>query len=131
LLELLQEKLMTNWSDAAWIMAAKAAGAVAGSVVSLAYMLPKDKSEAAIRFLVGIVCGLAFGGMAGVKIANELDIRGQIGDGELMLMGATAASLAAWSALGIFARLASRIGESKPSQNGTSASDKKDIADAS
>lgn len=120
---------MTNWSDAAWILAAKAAGAVAGSVVSLAYMLPKDKSEAAIRFLVGIVCGLAFGGMAGVTIANELDIRGQLGDGELMLMGATAASLAAWSALGIFARLAARIGESKPSQSGTSASSKKDIAD--
>lgn len=119
---------MTNWSDAAWILAAKAAGAIAGSAVSLAYMLPRDKGEAAIRFIVGIVCGLAFGGLAGVKIASELDIRGQLGDGELMLMGAAAASLAAWTALGIFARLTARIGESKPPQDHPSPSGKRDIA---
>jgi hypothetical protein len=58
---------MTHWSDAAWILAAKAAGAIAGSAVSLAYMLPRDKSEAAIRFIVGIVCGLAFGGEPGSR----------------------------------------------------------------
>jgi hypothetical protein len=121
---------MTNWSDAAWILAAKAAGAVAGSAVSLAYMLPRDKSEAAIRFIVGIVCGLAFGGLAGVKIASELDIRGQLGDGELMLMGAAAASLAAWTALGIFTRISARMGESKSLQEGASSSDKRDIANA-
>lgn len=121
---------MTNWSDAAWILAAKAAGAVAGSAVSLAYMLPRDKSEAAIRFIVGIVCGLAFGGLAGVKIASELDIRGQLGDGELMLMGAATASLAAWTALGIFARLTARIGESKSPQDRSSPSGKRDIANA-
>ncbi|MBA8901317.1 MULTISPECIES: DUF6107 family protein [unclassified Phyllobacterium] len=121
---------MTNWSDAAWILAAKAAGAIAGSAVSLAYMLPKDKSEAAIRFIVGIVCGLAFGGLAGVKIASELDIGGQLGDGELMLMGAAAASLAAWTALGIFARITARMGESKSPLDGPSSSTKRDIANA-
>ncbi|MBZ9600408.1 DUF6107 family protein [Phyllobacterium chamaecytisi] len=119
---------MTHWSDAAWILAAKAAGAIAGSAVSLAYMLPRDKSEAAIRFIVGIVCGLAFGGVAGIKIAAELDIGGELGKTELMLMGATAASLAAWTALGIFARIAARIGESKPPQIDRSPSDERDIA---
>ncbi|MCO4318351.1 DUF6107 family protein [Phyllobacterium sp. 21LDTY02-6] len=121
---------MTNWSDAAWVLAAKAAGAIAGSAVSLAYMLPKQKSEAAIRLIVGIVCGLAFGGAAGVKIAAELNIRGELGDGELMLMGAAAASLAAWTALGIFTRLAARIGESKSANGGASPSTEKDITHA-
>ncbi|MBB3238109.1 DUF6107 family protein [Phyllobacterium endophyticum] len=119
---------MTHWSDAALILAAKAAGAIAGSAVSLAYMLPKDKSEAAIRFLVGIVCGLAFGGAAGVKIAAELDIGGELGKGELMLMGAAAASLAAWTALGIFARIAARMGETRLPQIDSDASGKRDIA---
>jgi hypothetical protein len=81
----IRENKMTHWSDAAWILAAKAAGAIAGSAVSLAYMLPRDKSEAAIRFIVGIVCGLAFGGAAGIKIAAELDIGGELGKTELML----------------------------------------------
>ncbi|QND52393.1 hypothetical protein HB779_11105 [Phyllobacterium sp. 628] len=121
---------MTNWSEAAWILVAKAAGAIAGSAVSLAYMLPRDKGEAAIRFIVGIVCGLAFGGAAGVKIAAELDIRGQLGDGELMLMGAAAASLAAWTALGVFARITARMGESKSAEIASNPSDKRDIADA-
>ncbi|MEP7456987.1 DUF6107 family protein [Phyllobacterium sp. SB3] len=121
---------MTNWSDAAWILAAKAAGAIAGSAVSLAYMLPRDKSDAAIRFIVGIVCGLAFGGVAGIKIAAELDIRGQLGDGELMLMGAAAASLAAWTALGVFARIAARMGEAKAPPVIPDSSDKGDAANA-
>ncbi|EJN01401.1 DUF6107 family protein [Phyllobacterium sp. YR531] len=120
---------MPNWSDAAWILAAKAAGAIAGSAVSLAYMLPRDKSEAAIRFIVGIVCGLAFGGVAGIKIAAELDIRGQLGDVELMLMGAAAASLAAWTALGVFARIAARMGESKTLPIQPGASHKEDESD--
>lgn len=121
---------MTNWSDAAWILAAKAAGAIAGSAVSLAYMLPRDKSDAAIRFIVGIVCGHAFGGVAGIKIAAELDIRGQLGDGELMLMGSAAASLAAWTALGVFARIAARMGETKAPPVGSDSSDKGDAANA-
>ncbi|KXF78282.1 hypothetical protein ATN84_00295 [Paramesorhizobium deserti] len=95
--------------DTAWVLLAKAAGAVAGSAVSLAYMLPKGKQEAAIRFAVGIICGLVFGGAAGVKIAEELAIDGSLGKAELMLMGSAAASLAAWSALGIFNRFAERM----------------------
>ncbi|GGA93674.1 hypothetical protein GCM10011491_22360 [Brucella endophytica] len=94
--------------DTAWLWLAKAAGAVAGSAVSLAYVLPRGKREAAIRFAVGIICGLVFGGAAGVKLAEQLSITGMLGNTELMLMGSAAASLAAWSALGIFTRFAER-----------------------
>ncbi len=106
---------MSNWndavlaSDAAWLWFAKVAGAVAGSAVSLAYMLPHGKREAAIRFAVGIICGMVFGGAAGVKIAETLALGGALGRAELMLMGSAAASLAAWSALGIFKRFAERL----------------------
>lgn len=105
---------MSNWndavmaSDAAWIAFSKVAGAVAGSAVSLAYMLPHSKREAAIRFAVGIICGMVFGGVAGVKIAQTLALQDVLGRAELMLMGAAAASLAAWTALGVFKRFAER-----------------------
>lgn len=101
--------------DAAWLWAAKGAGAVAGSAISLAYLLPKGPRDAAIRFAVGVICGLVFGGAAGVKIADELGISRLIGAGETMLVGAAAASLCAWWALGLamraftHGRLAKRI----------------------
>lgn len=100
---------MSNISDVAWLWVAKGAGALAGSAVSLAYMLPKGRREAVVRFVVGLICGLAFGGAAGVKIATELQIGNELGETELMLMGSAAASLAAWSALGILARFAERM----------------------
>ncbi|KAB2746760.1 MULTISPECIES: DUF6107 family protein [Brucella] len=96
-------------SEATWIWFAKMAGAVAGSAVSLAYMLPYGKREAAIRFAVGIICGMVFGGAAGVKISETLALGGLLGRAELMLMGSAAASLAAWSALGIFKRFSERL----------------------
>ncbi|EEY07713.1 conserved hypothetical protein [Brucella pinnipedialis M163/99/10] len=77
--------------------------------VSLAYMLPHGKREAAIRFAVGIICGMVFGGAAGVKIAETLALGDALGRAELMLMGSAAASLAAWSALGVFRRFAERL----------------------
>ncbi|MET0597382.1 MAG: DUF6107 family protein [Mesorhizobium sp.] len=92
---------MTDISEAAWLWAAKGTGAVAGSAVSLAFMLPKRRREAALRFAVGLVSGLVFGGTAGVKIATELDVVDALGGGELMLMGSAAASLSAWWALGL------------------------------
>ena len=95
-------------SDAAWIWFAKVSGAVAGSAVSLAYMLPHGRREAAVRFAVGIICGMVFGGAAGVKLSAMLSLDGLLGRAELMLMGSAAASLAAWSALGIFRRFAER-----------------------
>jgi len=95
---------MNDMNGAAWLWAAKGAGAVAGSAISLAYILPAGRREAALRFAVGLVCGLVFGGTAGLKIAGELGIEGMIGPGETALMGAAAASLSAWWGLGFLKR---------------------------
>ncbi len=97
-------------NDAAWLWAAKGAGAVAGSAISLAYILPKGRREAAARFAVGVVCGLVFGGTAGLKIAAELGVDRLIGTTEMMLMGSAAASLCAWWALGLVLRTFARHG---------------------
>ena len=118
---------MSNFTDTAWVWAAKGAGAVAGSAVSLAYMLPKGRREAVVRFVVGLICGLTFGGATGIKIATELEIGAELGEAELMLMGSAAASLAAWSALGILARFAERLqGESNSSRSFPSDSNQKE-----
>ena len=92
-----------------WIWLAKITGAVSGSAVSLAYMLPKGKREAAIRFAVGLMCGMIFGGAAGVKIAEHLTLTNSLEQAELMLMGSAAASFAAWTALGFFKRFTDRL----------------------
>ncbi len=92
-----------------WIWLAKITGAVSGSAVSLAYMLPKGKREAAIRFAVGLMCGMIFGGAAGVKIAEHLTLTNSLGQAELMLMGSAAASFAAWTALGFFKCFTDRL----------------------
>jgi hypothetical protein len=91
-------------NDTAWLWIAKGAGAVAGSAISLAYILPHGRREAATRFAVGVVCGLVFGGTAGLKVATELGIARMIGPVEQMLMGAALASLCAWWALGFIMR---------------------------
>jgi hypothetical protein len=91
---------MSDVTQDAWLWAAKGAGAVAGSAISLAYILPQGRREAAVRFAVGVVCGLVFGGTAGLKIAVELGVERLIGPTETMLMGSAAASLCAWWALG-------------------------------
>lgn len=95
---------MSDMSNAALMWAVKGAGAALGSAVSLAYVLPKGRREAAIRFLVGIACGVVFGTAAGLKIADELSLPGRIGDVELMMMGSAAASFCAWWALGFVIR---------------------------
>jgi hypothetical protein len=91
---------MTLLSDAAWIWVAKGLGAVAGSAISIAYILPRGRREAGIRFAVGVVSGLVFGGAAGLKIAGELGIEDRLGPAETILMGSAAASLCAWWAVG-------------------------------
>lgn len=96
-------------SDATWIWCAKVIGAVAGSAVSLAYMLPDGRREAAMRFAVGLICGMVFGGAAGVTIAEKFALGDVLGRAELMLVGATVSSLAAWTALGVFQRFAERL----------------------
>ncbi|MEP9388775.1 DUF6107 family protein [Mesorhizobium sp. KR9-304] len=101
---------MTDISGTGWLWAAKGAGAVAGSAISLAYILPQGRREAAVRFAVGVVCGLVFGGTAGLKIAVELGVDQLIGASETMLMGSAAASLCAWWALGAVIRMLKRKG---------------------
>ena len=99
---------MSEVSHDAWVWAAKGAGAVAGSAVSLAYILPQGRRDAAARFAVGVVCGLLFGGTAGLKIAVELGVDRLIGTAETMLMGSAAASLCAWWVLGAVIRMLRR-----------------------
>jgi len=95
---------MTLLSDTTLIWAAKGLGAVAGSAISIAYILPKGRREAAIRFAVGVVSGLVFGGAAGLKIVSELGIEDRLGAVETVLMGSAAASLCAWWAVGFVSR---------------------------
>jgi hypothetical protein len=95
---------MTDLSEAAWLWAAKGAGAVAGSAISLAYLLPSGRREAAARFAVGVVSGLVFGGTAGVKIAKELGVADLLGAAEMLVMGSAVASVSAWWALGFLMR---------------------------
>lgn len=91
-------------NDAIWFWSAKVGGAVAGSAISLAYVLPAGRREAGLRFGVGIASGLVFGGTAGVKVAVELGIEENLGPYELVLMGSAAASLCAWWGLGLLMR---------------------------
>lgn len=84
----------------------KLAGAVAGSAISVAYLLPSGQREAAIRFLAGIVMGLVFGGPAGLLIAESLDLDTRLTAVELTVIGSAAASLCAWGALGVLTRFA-------------------------
>lgn len=113
---------MADINDAAWLWAAKGAGAVAGSAISLAYILPRGRREAAVRFGVGVACGLVFGGVAGLKIVTELGLSGSVGSAETMLMGSAAASLSAWWAVGFVVRALRRgRGDDNDEANGGSA----------
>ncbi|WP_159592199.1 DUF6107 family protein [Chelativorans xinjiangense] len=101
----MKDQGMIGLSEAAWLWVAKAGGAIAGSAISLAYLLPTGRREAAIRFAVGVVCGVIFGSAAGLKIATELGLASKLAPGEVVLMGSAAASLCAWSAIGFVMRL--------------------------
>nr|WP_284144912.1 DUF6107 family protein [Tianweitania aestuarii] len=90
------------------IWLARGLGAAAGSAISLAYILPRGRREAAVRFAVGLVSGVVFGGGVGLKIAGELGLGADLAQFELMLMGSAAASLCAWWALGFLMRLFER-----------------------
>lgn len=91
------------------MFAAKGVGAVAGSAISLAYLLPRGRREAALRFAVGLVSGLVFGGAAGLKIGEALGIAGTIGEAESALTGAAAVSLTAWWLVGAAQRVIERF----------------------
>ena len=95
---------MTDLSQTGWLWVAKGAGAVAGSAISLAYILPHGRREAAARVAVGVGCCLAVGRPSRLKISTELGLETIIGPTELMLMGSAAASLCAWWAIGFVVR---------------------------
>jgi hypothetical protein len=92
------------------VWAAKALGAMAGAGVSIIYLLPKSRREAASRFLTGVSCGLIFGAPTGLWLETKLGIGGELSAIDVMLTGSAAASLSAWWVLGVMARIASRYG---------------------
>lgn len=96
-----------------WVFVAKTIGAVCGSAISIAYLLPKDRREAFLRFFIGIIVGMVFGTSVGIKVSDYLSITHRISAIEIALSGAALASLCAWWALGILARLSSRLGSTK------------------
>jgi len=103
-------------NGAIWL--AKVAGAVAGSAISLAYLLPHSRRDAAIRFLTGITAGLVFGTTVGIAIADHLSIGDVLSDVETVLMGAAVASLTIWWAMGVALRVADRRTGSNTSRDG-------------
>ncbi len=99
---------MADFSSDAGLWATRALGASAGAAVSLVYLLPKSRREAASRFFTGLSCGLIFGGPTGIWIAERLGLADVLSASEVMLSGSAAASLCAWWGLGILARVAQR-----------------------
>lgn len=95
-------------SEAHTLWLAKLAGATLGAAISLAYILPLGRREAALRFLTGVVSGVLFGGLTGAKIARDLDLESVLAPHEVMMAGAALASLSAWWALGFLARWLAR-----------------------
>jgi hypothetical protein len=89
---------------------AKTLGATAGAGVSLIYLLPKSRREAASRFATGLSCGLIFGGPTGLWLTERLGLGGQLSGPETILAGSAAASLSAWWVLGALSRVADRYG---------------------
>ena len=92
------------------MLAARIAGAVAGALVSLAYMMPKGAREAVARAIAGIVSGLVFGAPAGVAMAQWMGVAELLSPTETLLMGSATASMTAWWVLGALARIADRTG---------------------
>jgi len=99
---------MADFGNDPGLWAARGIGSAAGAAVSLVYMLPKGRREAASRFFTGLICGLIFGGPAGLWLFTKLGIAGVLSGTEVMLAGSAAASLCAWWVLGAVARVAER-----------------------
>lgn len=91
------------------LMAMKVFGAVAGSAISVAYLLPTGRRDAAVRFMTGAVTGLVFGGPAGLMLADRLGLQLTLSSAEIALMGSATASLCAWGALGVLSRFANQL----------------------
>lgn len=108
---------MTDFTGADGWLAERIAGSTAGAAVSLVYLFPGSRKEAATRFLTGLCCGLVFGGPAGLWLEETLGLGDRLSGPELMLSGSAFASLVAWWGLGILARIAAR--QSRPAPAST------------
>lgn len=106
-----KDEQMTDIGHDGGVTSARLIGAVAGSAISLVYLLPKHRREAAVRFLTGVACGLIFGGPVGLWGAAQLGLDGRLSPAETMLAGATLASFTAWWGLGVLVRLTGRAGD--------------------
>lgn len=102
------ENPMMNDVPAVTMWGAKIGGAMAGSAISLAYLLPRNRREAALRFLTGLAGGIVFGSTVGLAVASRLGITDLLTPAETALMGSAAASLSLWWALGFVLRIAER-----------------------
>lgn len=102
---------MPHLPSDAGLWTAKIVGAVAGAAMSLIYLLPKSRREAAGRFFTGLACGLIFGGPTGVWGAERLELSSMLSAVDVMLAGSAAASLCAWWGLGILSRVADHYGD--------------------
>ncbi|MGW9231219.1 DUF6107 family protein [Pseudorhizobium sp. NPDC055634] len=102
---------MTDLGNEAGVLAVKAAGAAAGAGVSLIYLLPKSRQEAASRFFTGLCCGLIFGKPAGLWLSENMGIADDLTGLEISLTGSAASSLLAWWVLGALVRVAGRWGK--------------------
>jgi hypothetical protein len=99
---------MTDLPPAAAEWLAKTAGAFAGSAISLGYLLPSGRREAALRFLVSMTGGLVFGGTAGLAVAEHLGVADMLSGAETALMGSALAALTIWWAIGFAVRFGER-----------------------
>lgn len=85
-----------------WV--AKIIGALAGSAISIAYVLPRGRRDAAIRFATGVAGGMVLGTTVGAYVSHELGIDTLLNDFEVVLMGSSVASLFLWWAIGFVVR---------------------------
>ncbi|MFZ2101372.1 MAG: DUF6107 family protein [Oricola sp.] len=100
---------MTDLSPAASLWLAKTAGALAGAAISLAWLLPKGRREAGLRFLASMSAGLVFGGTAGLAVAKKLGIAANLAPHEIALTGSALASLSIWWAIGFAVRFGEKL----------------------
>lgn len=104
---------MHDLPETVWLWSAKAFGAILGSAISIAYILPKGRREAAIRFAVGVSIGFVFGPLVANQLSQYFDLNSALSKAEMFLMGSSLASLCAWWALGILQRLSQRTPSQK------------------
>lgn len=100
--------------ETVWLLSAKIVGAILGSAISIAYLLPKGRRDAAIRFAVGVSIGFVFGPLTANQLSEYFALNSVLSKAELFLMGSLLASLCAWWALGILHRLAHRLANGTP-----------------